>query len=82
MTLTEEIDYLVNTHLDAREYALKSRDLLRRLKEKLKQNEISVQSLYDYHDIVERENAILREGMKGDYDLDAWLEWRQNDSNT
>lgn len=21
------------------------------------------------------ENAILREGMKGDYDLDAWLAW-------
>ncbi len=26
-------------------------------------------------DSIEAENKILREGMKGDYDLDAWLEW-------
>ncbi|MCK4820435.1 hypothetical protein KA005_32015 [bacterium] len=36
----------------------------------------NLQQATDMHnDRLEAENAILRKGMKGDYDLDRWLDW-------
>ena len=34
-----------------------------------------VEEIVDRIRELEKENATLREGMKGDYDLDAWLDW-------